>query len=48
MTRPDPAFVSYHRFSEPIRVRGIFVDDPERMGRAWDEALASKATADAA
>lgn len=34
--------VSYHRFAELIGLRGIFVDDPERMGPAWDEALASR------
>jgi len=33
--------VSYHGFAELIGLRGIFVDDPERMGMAWDEALAS-------
>src|SRR6201996_652038 len=33
--------VPYHRFAELIGLRGIFVDSPERMGPAWDEALAS-------
>lgn len=33
--------VPYHRFAELIGLRGIYVDDPERMGAAWDEALAS-------
>jgi pyruvate dehydrogenase (quinone) len=33
--------VSYDRFAELIGLRGIFVDDPEQMGPAWDEALAS-------
>jgi pyruvate dehydrogenase (quinone) len=33
--------VPYHRFAELIGLRGIFVDDPERLGAAWDEALAS-------
>ncbi|RAI36970.1 thiamine pyrophosphate-requiring protein, partial [Rhodoplanes roseus] len=45
----DPRFVAsqsipdvpYHRFAELIGLRGIFVDDPERLGAAWDEALAS-------
>jgi len=31
--------VPYHRFAEMIGLRGIYVDDPERMGAAWDEAL---------
>ncbi len=31
--------VPYHRFAELIGLRGIFVDDPERLGAAWDEAL---------
>lgn len=33
--------VAYHRFAEMIGLKGIYVDDPERMGAAWDEALAS-------
>jgi pyruvate dehydrogenase (quinone) len=33
--------VAYHRFAEMIGLRGIYVDDPERVGPAWDEALAS-------
>jgi pyruvate dehydrogenase (quinone) len=33
--------VPYHRFAELIGLRGIYVDDPERMGAAWDEALKS-------
>ena len=33
--------VPYHRFAELIGLRGIFVDDPERLGAAWDEALHS-------
>jgi pyruvate dehydrogenase (quinone) len=33
--------VPYHRFAELIGLRGIYVDDPERMGPAWDEALSS-------
>lgn len=33
--------VPYHRFAELIGLRGIYVDDPEKMGAAWDEALAS-------
>jgi pyruvate dehydrogenase (quinone) len=33
--------VPYHRFAELIGLRGIFVDTPERLGSAWEEALAS-------
>jgi pyruvate dehydrogenase (quinone) len=33
--------VPYHRFAELIGLRGIYVDDPERLAQAWDEALAS-------
>jgi pyruvate dehydrogenase (quinone) len=33
--------VAYHRFAELIGLKGIYVDDPGRMGAAWDEALAS-------
>ncbi|KAF2989030.1 thiamine pyrophosphate-requiring protein (plasmid) [Methylocystis sp. MJC1] len=33
--------VPYHRFAELIGLKGIFVDDPSRVGSAWDEALAS-------
>ena len=31
----------YDRFAELIGLKGIYVDDPERMGAAWDEALAA-------
>ena len=34
--------VPYHRFVEMIGLKGIYVDDPERLGPAWDEALAAK------
>ena len=34
--------VPYHRFAEMIGLRGIYVDDPENLGSAWDEALAAK------
>lgn len=45
----DPKFVAsqqipnvpYHKFGELIGFKGIFVDDPEKVGAAWDEALAS-------
>jgi pyruvate dehydrogenase (quinone) len=33
--------VPYHKFGELIGFRGIYVDHPDRMGAAWDEALAS-------
>jgi pyruvate dehydrogenase (quinone) len=33
--------VPYHRFAELIGLRGIFVDTPERLGSAWEEALSS-------
>jgi pyruvate dehydrogenase (quinone) len=33
--------VPYHRFAELIGLKGIFVDRPENLGSAWDEALAS-------
>ena len=33
--------VPYHRFAELIGLRGIFVDNPERLAGAWEEALAS-------
>jgi len=33
--------VPYHRFAELIGLRGIYVDDPARLGAAWEEALAS-------
>lgn len=31
----------YHKFADLIGLKGIFVDNPDRMGSAWDEALAS-------
>jgi len=33
--------IPYHRFAELIGLRGIYVDDPERLGAVWDEALKS-------
>ena len=33
--------VPYHRFAELIGLKGIFVDDPDQLGAAWDAALAS-------
>jgi pyruvate dehydrogenase (quinone) len=33
--------VPYHRYAELLGLKGIFVDDPDRVGDAWDEALAA-------
>ncbi len=33
--------VPYHRFCEMIGLKGIYVDKPEKLGAAWDEALAA-------
>src|SRR4051794_30310732 len=33
--------VAYHKFAELIGLKGIYVDHPDRLGPAWDEALAS-------
>ena len=33
--------VPYHKFAELIGLKGIFVDDPEQLGAAWEEALAA-------
>jgi pyruvate dehydrogenase (quinone) len=33
--------VPYHRFAESIGLKGIFVDRPDAVGAAWDEALAA-------
>lgn len=33
--------VPYARFAELLGLKGIFVDDPDRIGAAWDEALAA-------
>jgi pyruvate dehydrogenase (quinone) len=33
--------VPYHKFGELIGFKGIYVDDPERLAPAWDEALAT-------
>ena len=37
----DIPSVPYHKFAELIGLKGIYVDDANRMGAAWDEALAS-------
>src|SRR3546814_297964 len=34
--------VPYHKFAELIGLKGIFCDDPDKVGAAWDEALASQ------
>lgn len=34
--------VSYSRFAELIGLRGVFVDTPQALGSAWDQALASE------
>ncbi|MFO1039669.1 MAG: thiamine pyrophosphate-requiring protein [Geminicoccaceae bacterium] len=33
--------VPYHRFAELIGLRGIYVDDPDKLGAAWEEALSA-------
>ena len=33
--------VPYHKFAELIGLQGIFIDDPERLGDAWDRALSA-------
>ena len=33
--------VPYHRFAELIGLKGLYVDRPENVGPAWEEALAS-------
>ncbi|MBB5419468.1 thiamine pyrophosphate-requiring protein [Paraburkholderia atlantica] len=37
----DIPSVPYHRFAELIGLKGIYVDHPEQMATAWDDALAS-------
>jgi pyruvate dehydrogenase (quinone) len=34
--------VPYHKFAELIGLRGIFCDEPDQVGAAWDQALASE------
>ena len=41
-TTQDVPNLPYHRFAELIGLKGLYVDDPARMGAAWDEALASE------
>ena len=33
--------VPYHKFAELIGLKGIYVDDPDQLSAAWDQALAS-------
>ena len=33
--------VPYHKFAELIGLKGIFVDNPDRVGAAWEAALAA-------
>jgi pyruvate dehydrogenase (quinone) len=37
-TQSIPDF-PYHKYAELIGLKGIFVDNPDRVGAAWDEAL---------
>jgi len=37
----DIPSVPYHKFAELIGLKGIYVDDGEQMGAAWDAALAA-------
>ena len=39
-TQSIPDF-PYHRYAELIGLKGIFVDHPDKVGAAWDEALAA-------
>ncbi len=39
-TQSIPDF-PYHKYAELIGLKGIFVDDPEKVGAAWDEALSA-------
>lgn len=39
-TQSIPDF-PYHRYAELLGLKGIYVDDPEQLGAAWDEALAA-------
>jgi pyruvate dehydrogenase (quinone) len=40
LTQSIPDF-PYHRYAELVGLKGIFCDDPEKLGAAWDEALAA-------
>ncbi|KIZ47228.1 MULTISPECIES: thiamine pyrophosphate-requiring protein [Rhodopseudomonas] len=39
-TQSIPDF-PYHKYAELLGLKGIFVDNPDRLGAAWDEALAA-------
>ncbi len=39
-TQSIPDF-PYHKYAELLGLKGIFVNDPEKLGSAWDEALAA-------
>jgi pyruvate dehydrogenase (quinone) len=39
-TQSIPDF-PYHKYAELIGLKGIFVDDPDKVGAAWDAALAA-------
>jgi pyruvate dehydrogenase (quinone) len=39
-TQSIPDF-PYHKYADLLGLKGIFVNDPERLGAAWDEALAA-------
>ena len=40
LTQTIPDF-PYHKYAELLGFKGIYCDDPDRIGAAWDEALAS-------
>ncbi|MDQ2861772.1 MAG: thiamine pyrophosphate-requiring protein [Pseudomonadota bacterium] len=40
LTQSIPDF-PYHKYAELLGLKGIFVDDPDKVGAAWDEALAA-------
>ncbi len=40
LTQTIPDF-PYHKYAELLGLKGIFCEDPEKIGAAWDEALAS-------
>jgi pyruvate dehydrogenase (quinone) len=39
-TQSIPDF-PYHKYAELLGLKGIFVNDPEKLGAAWDQALAA-------
>ena len=40
LTQTIPNF-PYHRYAELLGLKGIYCDDPDKVGAAWDEALGS-------